>query len=176
MAWEYDVFVSYVSRGDEGRWVREVLIPPLAEELTNVHARELTIWHDRDIEGGDLWPERLRQVLDRSRLMIGVFSPSYFRSRWCTWELATMLARHAGDDHTAILPVIYRDGEVFPAEAKVIQQVADLKDMAFLDLPFRTSPKVAELPLRIEGLAREIGRRVDRVPEPVKPMRHCGVD
>src|SRR5688572_8465137 len=90
----YDVFLSYHCKEPVLGWVREQFQPTLEEWLTQELARDAKIFLDAtDIGTGDTWPVRLQHALQRSRVLVPVFSPTYFRRPWCVAELYSMRAR-----------------------------------------------------------------------------------
>ena len=50
----------------------------------------------QDVDGigvGELWPDKLDQMLDQARFFIPILTPSYFRSKACRDELEKIPAR-----------------------------------------------------------------------------------
>ncbi len=129
MAYEYDVFLSYVRDRPFGDWVHEHFLPFFEPYLRNSLSQPPTIFTDtKGIRPGDEWPQRLKRALARSRCLVAVWLPCYFRSTWCRYECAAMLhrERQLGYRTTAnpqglILPVTIYDGERFPSFTKGIQ-------------------------------------------------------
>lgn len=116
----YDVFVSYRNRAEVGEWVARVLVPHLRAALSDDGAEEPRIFLDRlDLAPGERWPDALKEALRRSRCMVAVLEPQYFRSGWCLSEFYSFHARQPG----LIIPVRYSDGDHFDDEAKALQHV-----------------------------------------------------
>lgn len=110
MAYEYDIFLSYPRIDPIGSWVEYVFAPELRKWL-RAELGERTVFQDTaDIEPGQRWPQRLADALGRSRLMIAIWCPPYFTSKWCMAELETMRAR---ERHLGIEPTS-RDALVVP--------------------------------------------------------------
>ncbi|GAA3839487.1 hypothetical protein GCM10022243_02340 [Saccharothrix violaceirubra] len=93
-----------------------MLLGCLADELD----RDPRVFVDTGIDVGAHRPTRLASALHRSRLLLPVLSPPYFRSRRRLAEWSTMTARerHCGHVHDLLYPVVFRDGTHFPAEAR----------------------------------------------------------
>ena len=92
--YQYDVFVSYRREPPVSEWVANHFLDGLVEWLGETMAEEPRIFVDvKRIETGTAWPDVLREALLTSRLMVSIWSPRYFRSRWCLAEHRSMRAR-----------------------------------------------------------------------------------
>lgn len=150
----YDVFVSYRRRQPVLDWVKNHFYPlleqRLPDELPVDHKTRIFVDWD-EIEIGSAWPAKLSQALKRSRCILPVWSPEYFRSDWCLAEWKTMMERERllglrteQRPGGLIFPVIFADGEHFPQEARVVQSK---------DLRKGTSPtQYSEIPLTMWSL------------------------
>ena len=123
--YEFDVFLSYKRHDLILSWLVEVekrLSFWLTQELGGKPAK---IFFDKEsIETGMNWPIRLRDALQKSRCLVGIWSPEYFRSKWCVTEWRTFQERErvlGFNDGRLILPLRFHDGEWFPDDAKAIQ-------------------------------------------------------
>lgn len=121
--YQYDVFFSYRRDPLIQDWIMEVVTRlrfRLTQDLGGDQAR---IFWDRDIEVGDIWPEKLRDAVQKSKCLVPVWSPSYFQSAWCLSEWQSFLAREKrfAVSPRLIAPVKYHDGEHFPEEARRVQ-------------------------------------------------------
>lgn len=87
MKYEYDVFISYKRYGEWTGWVCETFKGVLDSHLSNALGRPAGICTDKEIEGGADWPDKLRQQLATSRVLVPLFSKMYFGSGWCLREL-----------------------------------------------------------------------------------------
>jgi hypothetical protein len=95
----YDLFVSY-RREQPGKtplsmpWLRKVvdrLEHYLGMELGD---REPRIFFDTNcVELGDHWPQRLHAAILGSKCILPIWTPPYFRSRWCLAEWKSFAAR-----------------------------------------------------------------------------------
>ena len=91
--YSYDVFVSYPRRGDVEPWVRNQLVPRLEKSLQEYLGREALFIDSKSIDTGVSWPDAIEFALQRSRVLLAVFSRQYFRKAWCKTELDSMLER-----------------------------------------------------------------------------------
>ncbi|MEP4198485.1 MAG: toll/interleukin-1 receptor domain-containing protein [Aliishimia sp.] len=151
--------------------------------------RDRQIFFDRQcIDAGTNWQVELREGLDRSPILIPIFSPAYFNSDFCVAELKTFMRREdkLGLQRGALIHAakVY-DHRLFPAWAQQIQAVA-LDDFFLLDDSFWNSPKSHDFDLVLKGFAdaatqkiRKIGLngphynedfpKLPDVPEPTEP-------
>lgn len=169
--YEYEIFVSYRRQPPISDWVRDYFYEELAQWLEAAGPAPARLFIDRDgIETGDEWPARLRQTLLRSAFLVAVWSPNYFRSRWCVAELHTMLAREKTlsmrtdeEPRGLVFPVKFNDGQYFPRDVHNIQH-RDFSPWAFTAASFRQSPKFLEFQDQIKQFADYIASRLDDVP------------
>jgi len=123
------------------------------------------------IETGSAWPEKLQHALKRSRCLLPIWSPEYFRSTWCLAEWRTMMEREKllgmrtiELSEGLIYPVTYFDGEHFPQEARTCQQ----KDLCRWNTPhsiFSDTPGYVEFDRQVQLLVQELARMVQRAPD-----------
>lgn len=103
MSYQYDVFLSYrrgerllpggdISIAAEGRWVHQVFLDSFRESLVHAYPKASVIT-DKDLIVGKEWDPQLRDWHRRSRCMVAVWSPMYFRSEYCRSEWRSMRAR-----------------------------------------------------------------------------------
>lgn len=129
MSYSYDIFLSYSRKDPVLDWVRSYFKRELEGWLRETMAGEPRIFRDEDsLETGVTWPLALQQGLHRSKVVVAVLSPSYFRSSWCRVEWSTIRQREQqlglrtqGHTRGLIYPVCFSDGDCFPADCKNIQ-------------------------------------------------------
>lgn len=126
--YHYDIFISYRRSQVVRDWVHNHLLGELRAWLTESLPYDPSIFVDEEMDVGTHWPSGLEQALLRSRCMVCVWSPPYFRSRWCMAEWKTMEARldHLRKAGTTELPRLvyplrFHDGDLFPPEARDTQ-------------------------------------------------------
>lgn len=169
--YQYHVFISYKRSGDVGEWVRNHFQPVLAGRLESLLHEEPSIFFDQDIDVGTDWPRKLSDALHRSCCMVAVWTPSYFRSKWCLAEWTTILERErrtgvsAGGTRAGLVyPVVYSDGESFPVEAQAIQSRLDMHEFAYPYEQFRKSEKYLAFFDKMSGVAGDLRSRLGAVP------------
>jgi hypothetical protein len=171
VGYEFDIFLSYTRASSNGQWVMEHFRTLLQERLDNAMPREPKMFVFEDQESATAWPENLAFALRRSRVLVAVLSPPYFRSRWCIAEWESMVARERecglGTEDNArrlIHPLIYADGKHFPEDARRNFS----RDFSSWNYPyphFRDTPAYLRFFDAVDILANEIAGRLDDVPE-----------
>ena len=125
------------------------------------------------METGSEWPIALRNGLARSRCLVPIFSPEYFRSRWCQAELNTMLAREKLLEMRSVtnpsgmnFPIRYFDGEHFPATVNRIQQF-DLRRWSYAGsaTAFRSTQAFLDFTQEVQRLCQELALMILSAPE-----------
>lgn len=171
MGYEYDIFLSYPRAGHAGEWVRNHFHPLLKGCLNEELAEAPSVWFDEDQDPGVNWPANLRRALLRSRILVAVWSPSYFRSTWCMAEWESMRAREqvlgfATEENPQglIYPVVYGDGDSFPLAAKATQYRRDLSQWGFPLPQFQKTEQYMHLWDCMRQVAGDIATRLGTVP------------
>ncbi|MGH9836562.1 MAG: toll/interleukin-1 receptor domain-containing protein [Blastocatellia bacterium] len=170
-AYEYDVFVSYRRKQPVMDWVNNHFYPlldqRLPDEMPVEHETKIFIDFD-EIETGAAWPAKLREALRKSRCIVAVWSPEYFRSEWCMAEWRTFVEREKllglpADRQRLIYPVVFADGEHFPPDAKETQY-RDLKKWNLPHLPFRNSLEFLDFDKEVQAVANELAAMIQKAP------------
>lgn len=117
------------------------------------------------------WPLNLQRALQRSRILVAVWSPPYFRSQWCVAEWQSMRVREQMLGWSTptrplglVYPVVYADGLHFPEEAKATQYRRDLSQWGFPRPQFQDTTEYQELWKCMREVAAEIAARLPSVP------------
>jgi hypothetical protein len=132
LAYEYDIFLSYKRHAEARRWLVDHFQPLLEYYVELELGRRPTVFRDdQNMEAGTTWPAHLGQALGNSRVLVALWTKTYFYSDWCSRELSTMLARErdaqlrtAEQPDGLIVPVILHDCEPVPADLTHLQHVA----------------------------------------------------
>lgn len=172
MTYEHDVFISYRRRDPVLTWVREHFAPLIERWLPEALPQEPAIFRDEDsIDTGDAWPEKLRRGVLRTRLLVAVFSPGYFRSPWCLAEFESMLEREkrhglrsAERPDGLVYAVRFSDGEHFPEAAQALQ-MKDLRRFNLTAPGFRLTEPYVEFEREMQIVASEIAAMMPRAPD-----------
>ena len=169
MAYEWDVFVSYPREGQVGRWVHNHFLPLLRDCLESTLPHQPRVFIDAEMPTGGMWPQQLKQALLHSQLLVPVWTPPFFRSRWCMAEWESMLARETAlgealPPRGLVYPVVYSDGDHFAQRAKQTQHKRSLAAFTYPFPGFRDS--VAYLPFHDEmmAMAAEIEAHLRTIP------------
>jgi TIR domain len=168
--YEYEVFISYRRDPPISDWVRSYFHEQLTQWLAAARPEAPRVFIDQAIDTGDAWPERLRRALLRSCFLVGVWSPSYFISKWCTAELATMMAREQAlsmrtqaEPRGLVFPVNFTERRYFPEYVAGIES-HDFSKWAYTAPAFNNSDAFLEFQAEIKDLAETIAQRLDDPP------------
>lgn len=169
--YQWDVFLSYPRADPVGPWVRDYFHPLLERWLGAATPHEPRIFFDSAVDGGTHWPSNLKEALARSRCLVAVWSPHFFRSRWCMAEWQTMREREkllglgTGSQQGLVYPVVFADGDHFPTEAKEVQYAEDFRPYNIVNSAFRRTAKYGKLERQVQGLCDRLGQWLLTVPE-----------
>ncbi len=125
MPYQHDVFISYRRDTAWTQWTREHFKELLQTYLLDDLNRRPDIFLDERIEVGADWVDELGEHLARSKVVVALFSGSYFSSDWCIHELDLIVERAKGaalPESRLIIPVVGHDGEHIPDCVARIQQ------------------------------------------------------
>lgn len=170
MAYEHDVFLSYTRRQPVLDWVRNHFYPRLEEWLGQQDLpHEPSIFVDWEIEAGSRWEEYLKHHLSRSRCIVAILSPPYFRSKWCLAEWCTMQERERacglwGSKEARGLnyPVVFNRGD-FPGEV-MARQLTDLSKYNYPYPAFASTLAYLEFHDKMEDVAQNIAEMIRSAP------------
>ena len=171
MDYEFDIFLSYPRAGQVGPWVHNHFKPVLSSCLDVYLAHAPRIFMDSEQPTGVEWPENIKAALLKSRLMVAVWTPPYFRSDWCRAEWFSMLEREnflaqegRKPERGLVYPVVYSDGKHFDPQAKATQYRKDLTTFTFPYACFKDSPLYLAFHSAIMSIAEEIESHLDEIP------------
>lgn len=166
---QFDFFVSYARKDNEGGWITQFLTDLQEEHRKFTGGREFRFFFDQnDIQSLDDWRHSIHEKLARSRLLVAFVSPSYFASEWCRREwrawIDIEIAKHILSDGAA--PVYIVEVPWFAASMSE-QQVAEEIT--------RLSNNLADPTLAHEAL--DIGGQVSRRQfTQVRPFYNAGLE
>jgi MinD-like ATPase involved in chromosome partitioning or flagellar assembly len=160
----FDVYVSYARSPLVEEELRSILalVQKWGSELKG---EELSISVDyTELAVGAAWTNRLQETLARSRLLLAVLTPRYFRSPWTEMELQTFVAREERaklDPGTLIVPIHLDDGSgKLPDASSRYPALGNYTDLPRQDAD---TPSL-ERSRAVEDLAVTIVDRLKRVP------------
>lgn len=164
MAYSYDIFLSYRRWMEWPDWIDAHFAPLLRHWVGEDLRRDPDIFIDTDVvEVGDVWPDELATGLAFARVMVCLWSGSYFDSSWCLAELSHMLHRQDTlGGGRIILPVLIHDGERIPNSLRNLQSI-QMRDFANPRMT-RESPNSEKLSERIRDFATPLVQAIERAP------------
>lgn len=163
-AYTYDVFISYSRRRLPETFVSQNLVPLLTQWIEEQWERSATFFLDTDaIRTGDVWARTIVNALKSSRVLLAVWTPSYFRSSWCQFEWQTFQERAQAVGTPLSLPLLLADGEFLPPTVRSVQYV-DVRSYARVGKAFQDTPTWVEFQGVVETLARDVARLLNLAP------------
>jgi hypothetical protein len=166
----YDIFLSYRRDPETRNWIGLHLVPLITLRVGFELGQPPTISVDDQIESGNSWPLDLAMRLGSSRVLLALWTKTYFNSKWCTQELCHMLAREKITNRRThahpkglIIPAVIHDGEDFPLQARQIQYI-DLKECFNVRMS-KDSPRAEQLDEIIKKEAPAIAAAIRGAPE-----------
>jgi hypothetical protein len=95
----HDVFISYGHIDDQAPtkdWVRALHAYVLGK-LRQICRKDVTVWRDPRMDGGDYISDTVRDVASTSAVFLSVLSPGYAQSEWCAREAEWFVQAAAAD-------------------------------------------------------------------------------
>jgi hypothetical protein len=131
MDYEYAVFISYRRNRLYDPWARDIFRPLLEARLQALAIHPARVFLDStDIRSGQEWTTRVAHALCHSRCLVALWTPDYFRSDPCLWELTTMLTRERAHGFQTssnplglVVPIRCCDGQNYPKAVQGRQQL-----------------------------------------------------
>ena len=170
MSYEYDIFLSYQRNPETLRWITQHLVPLLNLRLKLELGRDLSVFIDENIESGTDWPLELATALSNSRILIPLWTRTYFNSPWCTEEFSHMIAReketsrrNTENRYVLVIPVIIHDCETLSKDISHIQHFEIRR--CFNVRMSRESPRAEELDEIIGIQASAIANAIYQAPQ-----------
>lgn len=93
MTYKHDIFISYKRGKETNVWIKEHFEPLLQHAVALELGYTPKIYRDDRLSDGGTWPLDLGEALGCSRVLIPLWTKTYFHSKWCVLELSTMLDR-----------------------------------------------------------------------------------
>ena len=168
MGYEYEAFFSYRRDKESDEWhhkVKEKIRFWLMKELGD---KNVEIFFDSEqIKTGDRWQEKIADGLKRSKCFIGIWSPDYFKSRWCLSEWRSFIEREKKfkKRKSLIVPARYHDGSCFPTEALDFE-LADFRDYtSTMTFFWNTEDGYLFEKERLKEFAKNLAGKIRKAPE-----------
>jgi hypothetical protein len=154
----YDVYVSYKHDSFTDEWLRSFLKSlELVTEM--IRGRPVRFYLDyREIEVGSEWADQTAIALAKSKLLLAVITPPYWKSSWNVAEWKTFRQRELKSGQPLIFPLLAFGKELPSSEAR----------RPFIDLrkfmpPTRTVEENPQLFKVVKELAPQIVRALETV-------------
>jgi hypothetical protein len=172
----YTVYVSYPSKTGSAKWLHAHFLDELCTWLNEQYSKlAIKVYcpdnqerNDAAVPLGGAETSDIAAELARSRMMVPVWSPSYFREeyRLCVWEMEFFQRRRLGD----IMPVLYAKREQLP-EAYRELPMEDFSNGLNLDFPgWKQTAKYGEFVEKVRRFADRLATRITNAPPPSQPL------
>ena len=169
MSYQHDIFLSYQRDPETLCWIKLHLVPILKVHLRHELGRDPDIFIDDQIESGTSWPVELATNLATSRILIPLWTKTYFFSRWCSKELSNMLGREKATSRRTrdnprglVVPAVIHDCIELPSK------FADITPFRIIDCfnvrMSKDSPRAEELDNILSKEAESIAKSIDNAP------------
>jgi MinD-like ATPase involved in chromosome partitioning or flagellar assembly len=164
--YEYDVFVSY--DGSMSEWVAE-FVRNLRANLDIRRPTPSRIFTDiREVAVGSYWEQEISTALGRSKVMLALVTPRYFRSTHTVQEFQTFVERSRLTSGRVLLPVVLSgDSFHFPDFFREMSW-KDLRSLPQSMLKGPSSRRSSEWFRAITDIAETVDRMIDEAP-PLDP-------
>jgi hypothetical protein len=93
MAYRHDIFISYKRSKETNVWIKEHFEPLLEHVVELELGYTPSIYRDDRLHDGGTWPLELGMALGCSKVLIPLWTKTYFHSEWCVLELSSMMER-----------------------------------------------------------------------------------
>lgn len=166
--YEFDIFLSYSRQQPVRDWVSNHFHPQLKQWLESTMRNEPKIFIDNDMETGVDWPDELCNNLKLSKCLVSVWSPHYFRSKWCMAEWESMYQRQViikenGSDNILVYPILFSDGDNFPENYKKVQWKC-FKKWNYPEPVFRDTTMYIDFVKEIQLVCEELDKIIKSAP------------
>jgi TIR domain len=168
--YEYDIFVSAASESPVEQWVNNHFLFMLRVHLSNEMAKVPKIFWYKDQQPGVHWKENLKKELSRTRILVVILSPHYFRSEWCMAEFESIVKReemlglgNVQYPQGLIYPILFSDGDCFSDQGR-LRFWKDLSEWRHHWPQFRDSLAYLDFDKAMREVAQELVKQYAAVP------------
>lgn len=169
MSYTYDIFISYKRDPEANLWIKDHFEPLLIHSVGLELGRSPTIFRDNRLAEGGSWPIDLGRALGCSKVLVSLWTKTYFHSDWCVREMAAMLEREQEIGYRSVsvpgvlvLPSVLHDCDPLPNEVAHIQHGV-LRDFFNVRMR-RDSTKAEALADALTQAAPAIARAIEDAP------------
>jgi hypothetical protein len=170
MAYRYDIFISYKRHPETLGWIKthfEPLLSNSAEMALGYNPAIFVHEVNQQIPAGAIWPQFLGEELGASKVLVALWTGTFFNSAWCMKEMSHMLSREGergpGRKYALVIPAIIHDGEELPQSLTFIQSM-DIKS-CYNPRMRKDSEKAEQLFELIRVHAKGIAQAIRDVPD-----------
>jgi hypothetical protein len=169
MDYRNDIFLSYKRNSETLRWIQDHFLPLLTLRVGFELGRDPDVYVDTQVHAGTSWPLELGAQLGYSRILVPLWTRTYFSSEWCALEMSHMLAREKEmgfrtpqNRQSLIVPAIVHNGNPSPPELRDIEYF-ELQDCFNVRMNVN-SPRAEELDATLMKYAPALARAIGSAP------------
>lgn len=169
--YKFDIFISYCRFGSVQKWLMNHFYPKFKDCLADQMAPMPRVFVDKNMPKGVEWPEELQKALRHTKILVPLFSPPYFESRWCMAEWKSMREREKllglgtlDNPQCLVYPILYSDSDNFPDEAKRLSRW-DFKKLSTPEPVFQESRDWVLFHGKVSELAADLVQLLKQVPD-----------
>jgi len=165
VTYTYDAFFSYKRDRESDAWHRRVKDKIAYWVRLELGRDDVKIFFDdEEIRVGARFKAKISDSLRRSKCLVCVWSPLYFRSPWCMSEWQSFVQREIKFGAQLVIPASFHDGETFPAEARAIQTLDFSEFASTMPRFWDTESAVRFEDLRLRPFARDLAAMIRSAP------------
>jgi hypothetical protein len=177
MGYDFEIFFSYKRSAESNAWhtgLKVALARWVSEEFGG---EDIRIFFDlEDINVGSMWNAKIVKALCASTCLVAVWSPEYFRSKYCVAEWLTFDRRSKLTNRELIAPASRQDGKFFPIDARALQ-IAKFNEYALIATKFWETPYAADFEVQlIKPFARDVAKLIRQAPDFVDSFPVVDID
>jgi Trypsin-like peptidase domain/TIR domain len=159
----YEIFLSYNRKERIKAWIEEMFVP------------ELVTWLDEELEAGDphifwnqealrnAWSDTLKDSLRRSRCLVPILTPSYFREPHCCAEWETFIQREQLEGTSLLFPLIWHRGTTLADD--VMSRSLDFEKFAFAGDGMKKMELFIEFQAAVKQFAAQLATALRDMPD-----------
>jgi hypothetical protein len=169
--YEHHCFISWPHTQDDDLTDLALTVQAVIQRKLAASFARPAVFLDKQIQGGDVWQNRIRRALCRSVSMVAICAPVYYHPdhEWCgrEWAAMEMISdlRLRGKDFKTIIPLMYKVSNPLPPAVSNIQYI-DVSRVFLLGRRYYNltefRAKIQQIVTSIEKIAEELWRSQTR--------------
>jgi hypothetical protein len=168
MAYKYDFFISYRRTEPPAKWIGEFFKLEIERQLSSLAFKPKIFFDVETLRNGDVWEEKIKEAIAKSRYFIPIYSPEYFDpEHYAIFEYAYMLEKvkrfGLSNHYNPIRPILHISPKVLNNAPLNYADFTETKDIVLRDSAFEQCRDT--LKRKIEEIVMEIIDEFDNIPD-----------